>query len=335
MATGDSIQLVLAVAGLLLGLLGSATFAGLETGVYVLNRVRLELRAAQGSRQAARLAWALGRPQELLTALLAGTNASVYLVTLSTVALFEMAGAGHVDLYATAVATPLVFTLGQMFPKNLFRVAGETLTYRLSAVIPWVMWVTRWLGISPVLMAFSRAILWLSSPGRRRVDQSLVEPRQRVAALLAEGRAHGVLTPFQSHLAHRVVSLRSTRVRDVMVELARVASIPAGTSRERFMQALPALRHPRLPVWKDRPANIVGIVNIYDVLFDENPQAAPADHVVEPIRVLDQLNVSEALVALQRAGQPMGLVVNAMDRLVGIVTIRDLLDEIIGELEEW
>ncbi len=56
--------------------------------------------------------------------------------------------------------------------------------------------------------------------------------------------------------------------------------------------------------------------------------------MTEPIKLLDQLSISQALLTLQRAHQPMGLVVNAMDRLVGIITVQDLIDEIVGELEE-
>jgi CBS domain containing-hemolysin-like protein len=314
------LQMALAVAGLVIGLAAASVYAGLETGLYVLNRVRLELRAAQGERPAQRLA------------LLVGNGAAAYLVTLSIVALLELAEAPHVGLYATLLAGPLLFTLGQVLPKNLFRVAGETLTYALSGVVTATMKVARWTGISPVLMFFSRAILWL--PPGARTDPEQIDPRQRIATLLAEGHAQGVLTPIQSHIANRVVSLRSTRVREVMVPLARVAGIPVGISRERFGRALAALRHSRLPVWRDRPSNIVGIVNIYDVLFDENPAARPADHVTEPIRLLDQLSISQAMVTLQRAHQSMGLVVNAMDRLVGIVTVQDLIEEIVGELEE-
>jgi CBS domain containing-hemolysin-like protein len=326
------LQTTLAFAGLLAGLVAAAVYAGLETGVYVLNRVRLELRAAQGDRAAARLARALARMREMLAALLVGNGAAAYLVTLSVVALLKLAGVPRVGLYTMLVAGPLLFTLGQVLPKNLFRVAGETLTYALSGVVTATMQAARWTGISPVLMLLGRAILWL--PPGARTDWAGADPRQRIATMLAEGHAQGVLTPIQSHIANRVVSLRSTRIREVMVPLARVAGIPIGCSRERFWRALAGLRHSRLTVWRDRPSNIVGILNVYDVLFDEDPNARPADHVMEPIRLLDQLSISQAMVTLQRAHQSMGLVVNAMDRLVGIVTVQDLIEEIVGELEE-
>lgn len=325
------LQTVLAFAGLILGLAGAGLYSGLETGLYVLNRIRLELRAVQGDRAAARLSRALARMRETLAALLVGNDVASYLATLSVVALLELAGVRRVGLYTALLAGPLLFTLGQVLPKNLFRVASETLTYAFSGVVAVTIKLARWTGISPVLMLISRAVLWLGPTAR--ADQAESDPRQRIATLLAEGHAQGVLTPIQSHMANRVVSLRSTRVREVMVPLSRVAGIPINCSRERFLRALASLRHSRLSVWRDRPSNIVGILNVYDVLFDENPAAKPADHVTEPIRLLDQLSVSQALVTLQRAHQSMGLVVNAMDRLVGIVTVQDLIEEIVGELE--
>ncbi len=264
--------IVLAIAGVVAGLAGTAIFAGLETGIYVLNRVRLELRVAQGDRAAIRLVKALMRAPEMLSALLATTDVASYLATVSVLALLKIGQAPHADLYAALIAGPLLFTLGQVLPKNIFRVAGETLVYSLSGVMAAAIWLSRILGISPLMMLVSRAILWL--PPGFKTEAGLPDPRQRIASILAEGSAHGVLTPVQSHIANRVVTLRSTRVREVMVELAKVASIPIGASREHFMHALTHLHHSRLPVWRDRPGNIVGILNIYDLLFDENQSCA-------------------------------------------------------------
>ena len=328
------VQVLLCVAALLLGVAGSALFAGLETGTYVLNKVRLELRAAGDQRRAQRLSRALRRPRELLSALLIATNASHYLVTVSAVLLFSLAGSHKPQLYATVVVTPLLFVLGEMLPKNLFRVAAETLTYRLSWLVSGTMGLCRWMGLSPAVLVLSRVMLW---PWRtqRIVAGDPLGSRQRVHSFLAEGHADGVLTSFQSHIASRVVEMPSTTVNQVMVELPRVASIPVDCPRRGFLETLAGNNYSRLAVWRDRPDNIVGIVNVYDVLYDPDPSAVPAAHVREPVLLAETLNVAEGLVRLQCAHRAMGLVANGAGQAVGIVTIKDLVEEIVGELEAW
>ncbi|NQU76868.1 MAG: DUF21 domain-containing protein [Planctomycetes bacterium] len=333
LALATAVQVTFCFTAILLGVAASAIFAGLETGTYVLNKVRLELRSAGPDHRARRLSRALARPQELLVSLLIGTNAAHYLVTVPTVLLFAMYGTQNPQLYATAAVTPVLFVLGELVPKNVFRVAGETLTYRLSWVVTAVMGACRWIGLSPVVLAVGGVMLRLW-PGHK-IGGGEPEPRQRVRTFLAEGHAQGVLTQFQSHMADRVVSMQSTTVREVMVELSRVVSIPAECPEKQFVETLARHDFSRLPVGRDRPDNIVGIVNIYDVLRADDGLANLTDHVRPPICLAETLNVSEALVTLQRAHLAMGLVVSATDKPVGIVTIKDLVEEIVGELEAW
>lgn len=326
--------LILVIAGFAAGVLASALFAGLETGTYVLNKARLELRIAHGDRRARRLGRALSRPQDMLAALLIATNASHYWVTALAVLMFTQSGVGKPQLYTTMIVTPLLFVLGEMVPKNLFRVAGETLTYRLGFVVAALMGVCRWTGLSALVAAISRAVLWLM-PGRPETSTAALEPRQRLHSFLSEGHAHGVLSEYQSRMAHRVVAMPLTTIREVMVPRANVVSIPVDCTRERFIETLSGHNFSRLAVWRDTPDNVIGIVNVYDVLYDDDSNAAPATHMAEPLKLAERDNVSGALLTLQRAHRSIGVVTDEKDRFVGIVTLKDLVEEIVGELEAW
>ncbi|MFW6153921.1 MAG: CNNM domain-containing protein [Planctomycetota bacterium] len=325
---------ILGAAGFVAGVLASALFSGLETGTYVLNKMRLDLRCAKGDRRAVHLRGALDRPPAMLGGLLIANNAANYWVTALAVLLLARAGVGHVEGLTTLVVTPTLFVLGEIVPKNLFRVAGEALTYRLGGVLVALTNLCRWTGLAAVLAAFSRAIIRLM-PGRPEVAAAALEPRRRVHTLLAEGYAHGVLSGYQSQVAQRVVQLRSTRIGEVMVPRHQVVSVPRGCSRRRFLEVLRGHPYSRLVVWGDSPADVVGVVNVYDVLLDPDPDAAPSAHVAPPLRLAATLNVTEALLTLQRARRTMGIVVDDRDRFVGIVTLKDLVEEITGELEAW
>ena len=204
---------ILAAAGFVAGILASALFSGLETGTYVLNKIRLDLRCAKGDRQALRLRRALDRSGAMLAALLVATNAAHYWVTALAVLLLTRSGVGNAEGITTLIVTPTMFVLGEIVPKNLFRVAGETLTYRLSGVLAVLTALCSWTDLAAVLSAVSGVAVRLM-PGKPPDDATVLEPRRRVHHILSEGYAHGVLSGYQSQVAQRVVALLESRLRE-------------------------------------------------------------------------------------------------------------------------
>ncbi len=314
------------------GLVGSAIFSGLETGTYVLNKMRMELRASHGDGRARRWHDLLSRPQEMLGTLLVANNAVNYMVTAGAVGLLTLADTRQQELLTTLLVTPTIFVLGEIVPKNLFRLAAERLVYPLGGLLLSTRLLVRWTGLGPLVTGFATLTLRLWQRGGRG---RLIEPRQRVQALLAEGHAHGALSLAQSRMASRVMRTGETTIREVMVPLSRVVSIPADCSRERFVQTLAGHEFSRLPAWQGQPDRVVGILNIYDVLYDEDPSARPAQHLRPPVVMQPDWDLARALVTLQRAHRAMGLVVDGKGRALGIVTMKDLVEEIVGELEAW
>jgi CBS domain containing-hemolysin-like protein len=250
------------------------------------------------------------------------------------VLLLTRSGVGNVGSIATLIVAPTVFVLGEIVPKNIFRIAGETLMYRLSGLLLALTNLCRWTGLAAVLSAVSNVAIRLM-PGKAPDDATVLEPRRRVHTILSEGYAHGVLSSYQSQVAQRVVALRLTRIDEVMVPRHKVVSVSSACSRELFIEVLRDYPYSRVILWGTSQADVVGVVNVYDVLFDPDPAATPAAHMTPPIRLASALNVTEALLTLQRARRSIGVVVDAHDRFVGIVTLKDLVEEIVGELEAW
>jgi len=301
-------------------------YCGLETGTYVLNKIRLDLRAEAGDRRARLLRRMLARPNRLLAVLLIGTNLSSYAVTFAVTTMFVLAGHGEgAEWYALAVATPLLFVLGDSVPKGVFRRLAETLTYRLS----WLLAVSDVLfnvtGLAPLV----RGVSWLVMlPMRRR--RSVAD--ERLSMIFAEGHASGVLTHMQSVMVDRVMHIADVTLADVMVPLAEVVSIRPDTTRPELLEIVRQSNHSRLPVLGES-GQVVGILDIYDVLTDQ-AVARPAERMGTPLALPAETTVTEALYRMQREHRMMA-VVQADARPAGLVTIKDLVEEIVGELEEW
>ena len=306
----------------------SALFSGMETGIYVMNKVRLELRAEAGGRDAQRLRRLLKKPNNLLSVLLIGTNIANYSVAFALTAMFDLGKMGGLaEWYALVSGTLLLFVLGETVPKTVFHRLAETLTYRLGWTITAADWVFKLTGLS----YFMRAASWLVMlPVRRK--QSTVAVESRLGDVFAEGQASGVLTHMQAVMVDRVMHIADVTLADVMVPIRKAICIRRDTAHEVLVRVLRKHNFSRVPVLDDA-GDVVGILDVYDVLIDA-PAAIPAERMTAPLNLPSDMTVTEALYAMRRDGNMMA-VAQKDSKAVGIVTIKDLVEEIVGELEEW
>ncbi len=321
--------------GLVAGVLLSGYMSGAETGVYSINPVRLRVASEQGRPAARRLERLLRRPENLVITMLLSTNAADYLVTACAVALLLRAGtAEHVaELYATAIATPLILVFGGIIPKDWFRREANRLLLSTSWLVLVLVRGAQATGVVWGLRTLSHALLRWVDPQRAARHTDLL-PRARTLHLLREGASRGGLTHLQRDLIERVLNLSDVQVVSVMIPRARAAIASLELPRDEFLRLARMAHFSRMPVYWDDPRRIVGIVNVYDVLTDA--QARPvAEHVRPPLVLLEGVSVATALLRLQRARQTMAIVQDRAGYCVGILTLKDLVEEVVGDLEVW
>lgn len=170
----------------------------------------------------------------------------------------------------------------------------------------------------------------------RTVQGNPFDARQRMRAFLREGAAEGVISGYQEELIDKVLALRQTGVRQVMIPISRASSVPLDIDRRRFIEQLREHSYSRLPVWEKRADNIVGIVRVDAVLgaegdaFDLRGLMSSDFPVVPP-----DMPVSQAMIRMQRRRAAMAVVQGGRGRAIGILTIKDLVEEIVGELDVW
>ncbi len=306
----------------------AALFSGMETGIYVVNKVRLDLRAEAGGRDAQRLRRLLKKPNNLLSVLLIGTNVASYAVAFALTAMFDMGGmGGAAEWYALVAGTLLLFVLGDTVPKTIFHRLAETLTYRMGLTITAADWAFKVTGLS----YFMRAASWLVMlPVRRR--QGVVAVESRLGDVFAEGQASGVLTHMQAVMVDRVMHIADVTLADVMVPIRKAICIRRDTAHDVLMRVLRKHNYSRVPVLDDA-GDVVGILDVYDVLIDDRV-AIPAERMTAPMKLPADMTVTEALFAMRRERYMMA-VVQKDGKAAGIATIKDLVEEIVGELEEW
>jgi putative hemolysin len=321
------------IPALLLWVALSGLFSGAETGVYCLNRLRLRLQSDEGRNQARRLRRLLDDEQQALAIILVGTNLANYLATVTAAVLLgnEFAISDRaVETYTTVLVTPLLFVFAEVLPKNLFQRDPDRLLYRCSLALAgarWLFFPAAW-GIRHL----SSLVMRVAGPpgaGRQPLDQ-----RDRVAALLQEALASSKDVHHHGEFVERVLRLSDTRISEVMVPLDQVISVPADTDRAGFLRLVERTRHTRLPVYQDDRSRFIGIAHAHDLLAD--PSWERVGQRLQPLHSLrPDDSVALAVVQVRRTGLRMAIVDGADGRPLGIVTVKDLLEEIVGELAAW
>jgi len=303
-------------------------YAGMETGIYVVNKIRLDLRAEEGLRSARLLRRLLRNPNNVLAVLLVGTNLFSYVATFCVASLFILAGfGGSAEWLTIAVATPALFIFAESVPKTVFQRLAERAVYRFAPLL----WASHLLflctGATPLVRSFGAFLMKLVG---RRSRHSLFG-HEGLSAVVAEGRASGLLTHFQSIMADRVAHIRTVTLAQALVPMKRVVSVPAGADRATLLEVFRNNSYSRLPL-VESDGQVAGILDIYGVLTDAGQ--SPSERATPPLCLEWDLNVTDALYRMQRA-RAMMAVVRRDGKHVGIVTVKDLVEEIVGEIQAW
>ncbi|MFW6133411.1 MAG: CNNM domain-containing protein [Planctomycetota bacterium] len=307
-----------------------ALFSGLETGVYVMNKLRLELHADSGHEQARRVQRLLSDTPNVLAVLLVGVNVARYVDTFCITAMFILAGYGrNAEWMTLAVATPTLFVLTESVPKVVFQRRGAPAVYRFAGLLRAGDVLLKLTGVSWLIRGVGR--LLVAATGGRRSGGEMLAP-SGLSALVAEGRAAGALTPFQSVMADRIAHINEVTLEDVMVPMSRVVSAPVDVTREQLLALIAEHDYSRIPLIGER-GQVAGICDVYETLIaaDESP---PRQRAAAPLLIPADTVVTEVLWRMQRTRAHQAVVVRD-ERHVGIVTIKDLVEEIVGELQAW
>lgn len=309
---------------LLVAVACSALFAGLETGVVTLNRVKLRARARRGDGVARQLLGLLQAPERILSAFLIGnTLANVGGGALASEWAIHSTGDEALgSLLATIGMSAVFLVFSELGPKAYFRRRGET-------AVPRLMWFIR---LARVLFA---PVIWITSYLFRLVTRGGAErhllTREELRQIVKEG---GGLGTREQRMLHSVFDFGHTMVREVMIPLPDVVSLPEAASTEELLDLVARRRFTRIPVYRDRVDAIIGLVNVFDVLYDDK-RAREARRYVRPIHVVPETSfIHRVLVELQRRRENMALVVNEFGACTGIVTVEDIVEEIMGELTD-
>jgi putative hemolysin len=315
-------------------------FAGAETGIYRLSRLRLRLGAERGRWSAVLLARVMRDSPGLLLSLLVGTNLSHYVATSFMTSLFLGLALSEqaAELYAMLALAPLLFVFSELIPKNIFLQRADVLTWLVAPLLYLSHKVFTWCGIVPLLRLL--AGLFAGALGSPVPTPSAIASSQshQVKALLRDTQEEGLLSPVQTEIIDRLVNIPGVRLGTVMVPLLQVRTVPLRCNRATLLEELGRHALTRLPVWQDTPGNIVGFIDVYEAL-GSGEEFESVEKFLHPIRSLDvDTPIIDAIDIMRREQARIILVMRRRGgraAAAGTVTMKDLVEELMGELAEW
>ncbi len=310
----------------------SGFYSGSETGLYCMNRLRLRIEADSGDVRARRLARLVAVEHDALATLLIGTNVANYLATVCVAYLLGRAfgvPAGASEIYTTAIVTPVIFVFGEVVPKTLYQRHADVLMRAGSALCAASALLFRW----PVraLNALTRPLLRLIHPGGMN---TAVDARSRVALLLRDALAREDVTGDHSEFIDRVLGLSGVAVHQVMAPRNRIISIKTSADRRELLSLVRKHPHSRILTFERSARRILGYVKVHELLNDADWQQV-GERVQRVVTLTPHDSVAAAITRLQNAREPMAIVVDRSGYLLGMVTLKDLLEELTGELHDW
>lgn len=315
----------------------SAFFSGSETSMMAVNRYRLKTLAQAGHRGARLAESLLARTDRLLAVILLGNNlVNAAAASLVTVIAFRLFGENEWALTAATLSvTFLILVFSEVTPK----VIGASWPERLTPVISYPLTLLQRLMTPAIwfINLFVRAQLKLFrlDPGAARANSMGVE---ELRTLLAE--SGGLLPAQHRDILMNLFELQDITVDDAMLPRGQIEAIDLDEEPAEILRQLLTSHHSRLPVYQGEPNNVIGVAHVRRVLArlyedqdGEQPFAAETlrDLLREPYFIPSGTSLYAQLAQFQATRQSMGLVVDEYGELLGLVTVEDILEEIVGE----
>lgn len=306
-------------------------FSGSEIAIVSANRALLRKKASAGDASAAIIEDFLRRPQQFLATTLIGTNlaAVTFSVVMTLTLLTHEMQTG--ELVAVVTVTPFTLILGETVPKTLFQHNADA-------------WVTRIARPMKIMSALVRPLVWLMSGFATGMTHFLGTERGRAfvtrdeLALLIESESTGEseISEDEREMIANVLEMSDRTVEDTMVSLSEVVALPETATVGEAAVEVADKQHTRIPIYRDRVDNIVGIVHAFDVLrAGAAGRDKPVSEIARPANYVPESKVaSDLLVELQGTGNQMAIVVDEYGGATGIVSIEDILEEIVGEIDD-
>jgi len=309
----------------------SGFFSSAETALTAVNKVRLEGLLDEGNKRAATALKLLENRSKMLSAILIMNNViNLSASALTTTIAMRMLGNGYIAL-ATGILTLVLLVFGEITPKNIASIKSENITLAYSGIIYFLVKL-----LTPVIIivdTLSNIILRLFGIDPTASHAAITEYEHR--SIVDVSHEDGVIELEEAEMINNVVDFGDSCAKDIMIPRIEMTSVSIDASFDELKEIFFDKKYTRLPVYEDSNDNIVGIINMKDFLFYDNHEGFNiASLMREASYTFEYKKTSDLLMEMRQQSIPMIMVLDEYGATVGLVTLEDLLEEIVGDIKD-
>ncbi len=305
----------------------SAFFSATETAFSSLNKTRLKSMSENGNRKAERALRLAENYDELLSTILIGNNiVNIGLASIATIFFVDLLGGGAGPSVSTIVTTVVVLIFGEISPKSMAKESPESFAMAVSGIISALTKVFK-----PINWLFSKWKVLLSKLFKVKDDRRLTQ--DELITLVEEVEQEGGMDADDSDLVRSAIEFHDQEVADILTPRVRVEGVPQDASYAEISEIFEESGYSRLPVYDETIDRIVGVIHQKDFYRKTREDKVNLPEIMKsPVFVTENTKISDLMRLLQRTKSQLAVVVDEYGGTVGIVTMEDILEELVGEI---
>ena len=309
----------------------SAFFSSAETALTTVNKIKLKTMADDGDKRAVRVLNVVERPKKMLSAILIGNNivnlSASSLATTLAIDIFGSVGAG----IATGILTLLILIFGEITPKSLATLNSTNLSLLFAPIIGSLMWL-----LTPVIAIvnfLAGIIIKLFGIDPDFKDETITE--EEIRTMVDVSHESGAIEGDERTMIHKVFDFSDACAKEVMIPRIDMIMVDADISYQDLISVFKEDMYTRIPVCEPDTENIIGIVNMKDFLgVLPSDDFNVRDFIRDVYFTFEMKNVSDLFDEMREEAATVSIVLDEYGDLAGMITMEDLLEEIVGEIRD-
>ncbi|MCI9611826.1 MAG: HlyC/CorC family transporter [Eubacterium sp.] len=323
----DIFQLIVLVVLLIL----SAFFSSAETSLTTFNRIRMRTLADEGNKRAARVLKVTEDSGKMLSAILIGNNvvnlSASSIATTLALRLFGSVGAG----IATGILTVLILIFGEISPKTLATLHAEKLAMAYSGIIQFLMMLLT--PVINVINKLSNLFLFLLRVDPNKSRDMMTE--EELKTIVDVSHESGVIETEEREMIHNVFDFSDALAREIMTPRIDMTFVKSDSTYHEILEIYREDHYTRMPVYEETTDHVIGILNMKDLLLYEDVDHFSVSNILrEPFFTYEKKNTAELFLEMQTKSINLAIVLDEYGITAGMVTMEDLLEEIVGEIHD-
>ena len=307
----------------------SGFFSSTETALTTVNRIRMRTLAEAGSKPAMYVNKVVEDQGKMLSAILIGNNiVNLYASSMVTTLVTNLWGSRVVG-FATGVLTLLILLFGEITPKTMATLSADSIALKNARIIYYMMVV-----MTPVIFVINKmsyGVLRLLKIDPNKKQESITEDELRT--IVEVSHEEGVIETEEKKMITNVFDFGDSLAKDIMVPRINMSFTDVEATYEELLAIFREDRFTRIPVYEETTDNVIGIINMKDLLLlteEDKAHFSIRDYLRQPLYTYEFKKVAELMVEMRKTSNNIVIVLDEYGATAGLITLEDMLEEIVG-----